>query len=40
METANLNSYAGQANVWVRFKGLADGGNNLYVDDVNFIGAN
>lgn len=35
-ESINLNIYAGQPQVFVRFKGTSDYGNNLYVDNVNF----
>lgn len=35
-ESVNLNFYAGQSNVLVRFKGTSDYGNNLYVDNINF----
>lgn len=34
-ETVNLGSYAGQANVLVRFKGTSAYGNNIYVDNIN-----
>ena len=36
-ETVNLSTYAGQTNVLVRLKGTSDYGNNLYVDNVNFV---
>ncbi|MES2592174.1 MAG: T9SS type A sorting domain-containing protein [Bacteroidota bacterium] len=35
-ESVNLNTYAGQTNVLVRFKGTSDYGNDLFIDDVNF----
>lgn len=35
-ESVNLNAYAGQSLVLVRFKGTSDYGNNLYVDNINF----
>ena len=35
-ESVNLNTYAGQSLVLVRFKGTSDYGNNVYVDNVNF----
>jgi hypothetical protein len=35
-EAVNLNTYAGQSSVLVRFKGTSDYGNNLYVDNINF----
>lgn len=35
-ESVNLNTYAGETNVLVRFKGTSAYGNNLYIDDVNF----
>ncbi|MES2284173.1 MAG: T9SS type A sorting domain-containing protein [Bacteroidota bacterium] len=36
-ETVNLSTYAGQTNVLVRLKGTSDYGNNLYVDNINFV---
>ncbi|MCE9540809.1 MAG: T9SS type A sorting domain-containing protein [Bacteroidetes bacterium] len=36
-ETVNLSTYAGQTNVLVRLKGTSDYGNNLYVDNLNFV---
>lgn len=36
-ETVNLSTYAGQSNVLVRLKGTSDYGNNLYVDNLNFV---
>lgn len=35
-ETVNLNTYAGQTNVLVRFNATSNYGNNLYVDNINF----
>jgi thiol-disulfide isomerase/thioredoxin len=35
-ESVDLNSYAGQQQVLVRFKGVSDYGNNLYIDNINF----
>lgn len=35
-ESVDLNSYAGQQQVLVRFKGISDYGNNLYIDNINF----
>ncbi len=34
-DVVNLNAFAGQDNVLVRFKAISGGGNNLYIDDVN-----
>jgi hypothetical protein len=34
-ETVSLNAYAGQSNVFVRYKGTSAYGNNLYVDNIN-----
>lgn len=36
-ETVNLSTYAGQTNVLVRLKGTSNYGNNLYVDNINFV---
>ncbi|MES2139677.1 MAG: T9SS type A sorting domain-containing protein [Bacteroidota bacterium] len=36
-ETVNLSTYAGQTNVLVRLKGTSDYGNNLFVDNINFV---
>lgn len=36
-ETVNLSTYAGQTNVLVRLIGTSDYGNNLYVDNINFV---
>ncbi|MBI3509708.1 MAG: T9SS type A sorting domain-containing protein [Bacteroidetes bacterium] len=35
METINLNTLGGMSNVWIRFKGTSDAGNNLYLDNIN-----
>ncbi|MFA4853420.1 MAG: T9SS type A sorting domain-containing protein, partial [Bacteroidales bacterium] len=34
-ETINLNSYIGQASVFVKFHAISGWGNNCYVDDIN-----
>lgn len=34
-ETVSLNTYIGQANVLLKFKGTSNYGNNLYIDDIN-----
>jgi Secretion system C-terminal sorting domain len=36
-ETVDLSSYAGQSQVLVRFVGISDYGNNLYIDNVNTL---
>ncbi len=35
-ETVNLNAFAGQPLVYVKFKGISGWGNNLYIDNINF----
>ena len=37
-ETVNMNTYAGQANVLVKFTATSNYGNNLYIDDINISG--
>ena len=37
-ETVNLNSYAGQASVFIKFHAISGYGNNCYVDDINITG--
>lgn len=34
-DTVNLDSYAGNGNVLIKFKAISANGNNLYLDDVN-----
>lgn len=34
-ETVNLNTYVGQPNVLIRFRGTSAYGNNLYIDNIN-----
>lgn len=34
-DTINMNSYAGQNNVWVRFHATSDYGDNMFVDQIN-----
>jgi hypothetical protein len=36
-ETVNLNAYAGQSNVMVKFVGTSAYGNNLYIDNINLV---
>lgn len=36
-ETVDLNPYAGQSQVLVRFKATSGYGNNLYIDDISII---
>jgi hypothetical protein len=31
----DLNAYTGQGQTWIRFEHKSDGGNNLYVDNIN-----
>lgn len=38
-ESVNLDAFAGQGSVIVKFHILSDYGNNLYIDDVNLSGA-
>lgn len=38
-ESINLNSYAGQSQVLVKFVAINDYGNNLYIDNVNLSGS-
>lgn len=33
----NLASYAGQSNVFIRFRGISDYGNNGYIDDIQIV---
>ena len=35
-ESVDLSAYAGLDNVYVRFKGTSDGGNNAFIDNINF----
>lgn len=37
-QTANLGFYANQANLYFMFRFISDGGNNIYVDDINISG--
>jgi len=37
-ETVNMNAYAGQSNVLVKFVATSNYGNNLYIDDINLSG--
>lgn len=37
METANLSSFASSSNVLIKFDFKGDGGNNVYVDDINVV---
>lgn len=34
-DTINMNNYAGQNNVWVRFHATSDYGDNMFVDQIN-----
>lgn len=34
-ESVSLDAVAGQANVLIRFRGISDYGNNLYIDEIN-----
>lgn len=34
-ESVDLSSYSGQSNLYVRFVGVTDYGNNIYVDNIN-----
>lgn len=34
-ESVSLDQVAGQANVLIRFRGVSDYGNNLYIDEIN-----
>jgi len=34
-ESVSLDPVAGQANVLIRFRGISDYGNNLYIDEIN-----
>ncbi|MFL5765097.1 MAG: T9SS type A sorting domain-containing protein [Bacteroidia bacterium] len=36
-ETVNLNAFAGQSNVMVKFVGTSAYGNNLYIDNINLV---
>jgi PKD repeat protein len=36
--SVNLSSFAAQDNVLIKFEATSDGGNNLYVDDINLTG--
>lgn len=38
IEVINLSTYSGQPNVLIRFKGISDSGNNIYIDDINISG--
>lgn len=40
METINLTTYAGQANVMFSFMNHNHNGNNLYIDNINITGVN
>lgn len=37
LETIDLNSYAGQTGVYIRFRATSAYGNNLYVDEINLL---
>jgi PKD repeat protein len=39
-DTVNLNAYAGNASVLVKFRNHNRNGNNLYLDNINITGAN
>lgn len=39
-DTASLDYFAGDGNVFIRFRGLSDYGNNLYVDNINVESTN
>jgi PKD repeat protein len=36
--TVNLNSFAAQDNVLIKFEATSDEGNNIYIDDINLTG--
>jgi PKD repeat protein len=36
--SVNLSSFAAQDNVLIKFEATSDGGNNLYIDDINLTG--
>ena len=36
--SVNLSSFATQDNVLIKFEATSDGGNNLYIDDINLTG--
>jgi hypothetical protein len=38
-ETINLASYVNSTNVRIKFEFTSDGGNNIYIDDINILGA-
>lgn len=37
-QTANLSGYAGQTNLYFMFRFTSNGGNNVYLDDINISG--
>ncbi len=37
-ETVNVSSYLGREHVLIRFEARSDGGNNIYLDDINLSG--
>jgi PKD repeat protein len=37
-QSANLTGYASQPNLYFMFKFTSDGGNNIYIDDINISG--
>jgi len=37
-QTANLSGYAGQTNLYYMFRFTSNGGNNVYLDDINISG--
>ncbi|HLG02792.1 MAG TPA: T9SS type A sorting domain-containing protein, partial [Bacteroidia bacterium] len=38
LETVNLSSLVNQPNVRIKFEFVSDGGNNIYIDDINIAG--
>jgi PKD repeat protein len=36
-QSVNLSSYAGQPNLYFMFRFTSDGGNNVYIDDINIL---
>ena len=40
METVNISSYSSATNAKFKFSFLSDGGNNIYIDNINISGAN